>query len=163
MTYFQNIHTLTLFEFGFGGTSSHKFRFVLPFRITFPHLRVLRLRGWVAKEIISILHPPRDLTVDVEDDEDARPGRILDSTSSLSGTEIAAEMTILRLELSASAAIQVGPSSIHELLKNAPCLKAVYLSPRAEVILGDGLEALKANYRYSCADGAWVRHNSMYA
>ena len=135
----HNIHTLTLF--GFGENLSNECD-ITPNSIPLPHLRLLRLRGWIPGEILSPVKPPCNLTVVVEHSEGT------DSILSLSGTRIVAEMTILHLELSNSTNWS-SPSNVFELLKSAPCLEAVYLPPSMEASIGDTFELFKSNHGYS--------------
>ena len=139
MANFPNIHTLTLFSVGDDLSDECD---ITPTSITLPHLRLLRLRGWIPSELLSSVKPPCNLTVVVGHSKGT------DSILSLSGTRIVAEMTILHLELSNSTNL-LSPSCVFELLKSAPCLEAVYLPPPMEASIRDTFELFKSNHGYS--------------
>ena len=149
---FRNIRTLTLFSFG--QLTKNRRVIASSMCVTLPHLRLLRLPGWVPNEILSPIEPPDHLIVVVGASDGT--GGSLHSIDTLSGTMVATKMTILHLQWSEHTIKGVLLSSIFKLLHNAPCLEAVYLSPPTEVMLGHGLQEFKANHNYSfsiCADG----------
>jgi hypothetical protein len=151
MAHFQNTHSLTLFSFSAGISDQCTIPF--PVCVSLPHLRLLRLRGWVPTEILSSIKPPENLTVIVEDSDGA--GRFLDSTATLSGTKIAAEMTTLRLNWSYRAINLVFLDTVFELLKSAPSLEALHLSSRVGARLGFYLKQFRVDHGYSfsvCTD-----------
>jgi hypothetical protein len=152
MTMFRSIHTLTLSSSG--QRTINECVITSPICVKLPHLRFLRLRGWIPNEILSSIDPPDHLTVGVVDSDGT--GRFLNSFDTLTGTMVATKMNMLHLEWS-DHAIKEGPlSSVFKLLNNAPCLEVVYLPPRVEVMLGHAFEEFKVNHGYSfsiCADG----------
>ena len=152
---FQNIHTLTLFCFSEEISGNYEINSSV--HVTLSHLRLLRLLGWVPNEALSLIKSPDKLTVELGNF--VRSGRSVDSVGTLSGTEIARKMTILHLEWSVLPMKQDLLSKVFELLKDARCLEAVYLSPQLEKMLGHELEEFKATHRRSfsiCTDWAQV-------
>jgi hypothetical protein len=141
---FRNICTLTLFSSGqemryYQGSAAS-------IDVRLPHLRLLRLCGWIPSNILSPIKPPDNLTVIVRNSNGT--GRFLDSVETMTGTEIATKMVTLRLEWSDDVTDRISVSSVFELLKNAPCLRAVYLSPLVGAMMGCGFEELKSKHGY---------------
>jgi hypothetical protein len=150
MANFRNICTLTLFSAGRKMRYYHGTAASIDVRL--PHLRLLRLRGWIPSDILSSIKPPDNLTVIVGN---YGTGKFLDSVETMSGTEIAMKMVTLRLEWSDDVTDMISVSSVFELLKNAPCLRAVYLSPLVEAMMGYGFEELHSKHKWSfsvCTD-----------
>jgi hypothetical protein len=148
---FWNICTLTLSAYGQEMYKQH--RNARSIHVRLPHLRLLRLRGWIPSNILSPIKPPDNLTVIIGDYDGT--GKFLDSVETMSGTEIATKMATLRLEWSDDVTDRISVSSVFELLKNAPCLRAVYLSPLVEAMMGCGFEELKSKHGCSfsvCTD-----------
>jgi len=149
---FREIHTLTLFSFG--RQSDHERVITSSIRVTLPRLRLLQLRGWIPNELLSSIDPPDHLVV-VVGTSDGTWGD-LHSIETLTGTMVAKKMTIIHLKWPEHAINGTLLNSIFKLLHDAPCLEVVYLSPRAEVMLGHEFEEFKANHNYSfsiCTDG----------
>jgi hypothetical protein len=148
---FRNICTLTLFSSGremyyYHGTAAS-------IDVRLPHLRLLRLRGWITSDILSPIKPPDNLTVIVRNSDGT--GRFLDSVETMTGTEIATKMVTLRLEWSDDVTDRISVSNVFELLKNAPCLRAVHLSPLVGAMMGCGFEELSSKHEWSfsvCTD-----------
>ena len=136
MANFQNIHTLTLASLS--GDVICECDATSPVNV--PHLRLLRLRGRVPHKVLSLIIPPDNLTVVVEDSDEPQ------SIDTLYGTGIAKEMTTLHVDWSESISL----SSAFELLKDASRLEAVYLSRQVEeTLLGHKFEQFRADHGYS--------------
>jgi hypothetical protein len=148
---FRNICTLTLFSSGpemryYPGAAAS-------INVHLPHLRLLRVHGWIPSDILSHIKPPDNLTIIVRNSDGT--GMLIDSVQTMSGTEIATKMVTLRLEWSDDLTDRISVSSVFELLKNAPCLRAVYLSPLVEAMMGCGFEELHSKHKWSfsvCTD-----------
>jgi hypothetical protein len=151
MAIFRNICTLTLFSSG--QEMCYQRRIAPSVDVRLPHLRLLRLRGWIPSDILSPIKPPDNLTVILRNSDGT--GRFLDSVGTMSGTEIATSMATLCLEWSDDVTENIPVSSVFELLKNAPCLRAVYLSPLVGAMMGCRFEELKPKHGWSfsvCTD-----------
>jgi hypothetical protein len=148
---FWNICTLTLSAYGQEMYKQH--RNARSIHVRLPHLRLLRLRGWIPSNILSPIKPPDNLTVIVGNFDGT--GRCSDSVETMSGTEIATKMATLHLEWSGDVIDRISVSSVFELLKNAPCLRTVHLSPSTEFMMRCGFEELKPRHGWSfsvCTD-----------
>jgi hypothetical protein len=151
MANFRDICTLTLFATG--QEECNRLRMAASVDIRLPHLRLLRLHGWIPSDILSPIKPPDNLTVIVGNSDGT--GKFLDSIDAMSGTEIATKMATLRLEWSEDVTDSISVSGVLELLKNAPCLRAVYLSPLVRAMMGCGFEELHSKHEWSfsvCTD-----------
>jgi hypothetical protein len=145
MAKFRNICTLALFAYG--QEVCNQCAITPSIDVRLPYLRLLRLRGWIPSEILSPIKPPDNLIVVVGDSDGT--GEILDSVGTMSGTEIATKMATLRLEWSEDVIYRISISSVFELLKKAPCLRAVYLSPRVGAMIRCGFEELRSKHEWS--------------
>jgi hypothetical protein len=156
MANFRNICTLNLF--GAGRQWCYQSGIRASIDVHLPHLRLLRLCGWIPSDILSPIKPPDNLTVIVGNSYGTGRNWLdvwLDSVKTMSGTEIATKMATLHLEWSDEVIDSISVSSVFELLKNAPCLRAVYLSPLVEAIMRCGFEELKPKHGWSfsvCTD-----------
>jgi hypothetical protein len=151
IAHFRNICTLTLFAYG--PEMYYQGRNTPSIDVHLPHLRLLRLRGWIPSNILSPIKPPDNLTVIVGNSDGT--GRFLDAVETMCGTEIATKMATLHLEWTDDVTDSIPVGSVFQLLKNAPCLRAVYLSPLVGAMMGCGFEELKPKHGWSfsvCTD-----------